>query len=149
MTGNTAEVEGEARVRVLVVDDDPDIFEMLLSLAERDPVIELTGAATPEVAVALSRAEPPDVILLDHHFATGGPREPALAAAPGRGLTGLESVEFLRAAAPGAVIALYTGSSGLQDSAEHAGADVYVVKGLDPQAVLDDLADLVRGRREG
>ena len=149
MSMNITQAPPSDRVRVLVVDDDPDIFEMLLALASRNPTVEVTGALTPEAAMQVSRSEPPDVILLDHHFAPSQDADlDESAARQNRGLTGLEAVEFLRAAAPDAVIAIYTGASGLADSAEHAGADLYVVKGADPGAMLEDVAGRARRRRE-
>ena len=149
MSMNTTQANPSDRVRVLVVDDDPDIVEMLLALSARNPTVEVMGASTPEIAMSVSRHEPPDVILLDHHFR--GPQPPDLddsAARQGRGLSGLEAVEFLRAAAPDALIAIYTGAAGLADSAEHAGADLYLEKGLDPGSMLDEVAGRARQRRE-
>ncbi|HEV3226775.1 MAG TPA: hypothetical protein VGZ52_08065, partial [Acidimicrobiales bacterium] len=105
----------ETRVRVMVVDDDPLIFELFLALAARHPAVELLGAASPEEAMAMSRAEPPDAILLDHNFPTAEyPRsDDSVLSRMSRGLTGLEAVEYLRAAAPNAVITIYTGATGL------------------------------------
>jgi ActR/RegA family two-component response regulator len=64
-----------------------------------------------------------------------------------RGLSGLEAVEFLRAVAPDAVIAVYTGTTGLEDSVENSGADMYLLKGIDLRATLDELAEQVRLRQ--
>lgn len=64
-----------------------------------------------------------------------------------RGLSGLEAVEFLRAVAPEAVIAVYTGTTGLDGSVENSGADMYLMKGPDPRSTLDEVAEHVRRRR--
>lgn len=137
----------ETRVRVLVVDDDPAIFEVFQALANDHPTVELMGAASPEEAMALSRDEPPDAILLDHNFPTAGIVEHSdVPTRANRGMSGLEAVEFLRSAAPDAVIAIYTGSRGLDESAEHAGADLYLVKGPNPRDALDAVTDQARRR---
>ena len=139
------------RVRLLVVDDDPDVCDVLRSLSEHHPVVDWAGAASsPEEAVGMTRDTAPDVILLDHHFPSAA--APKLGGTAGarpspRGLSGLEAVEFLRAVAPKAVIALYTATSGLKDSAVNAGADLYLVKGPDPWSALDEVAEHVRRRR--
>jgi DNA-binding NarL/FixJ family response regulator len=143
-------VAEEERVRLLVIDDDPDICEVLRVISEAHPHVDWVGAASsPEDAVPLSREHSPDAILLDHRFLTAEPPEPDGAGSPRapRGLSGLEAVEFLRAVAPDAVIAVYTGTTGLADSVENAGADLYLLKGPDPRASIDEVAEHVRRRR--
>jgi DNA-binding NarL/FixJ family response regulator len=139
------------RVRLLVIDDDPDLCEVLRVVSDDHPVVDWVGAASsPEEAVSLSREHSPDAILLDHHFLTAEPPEPDEAAGSRRvmrGLSGLEAVEFLRAVAPNAVIAVYTGTTGLAGSVENSGADMYLVKGPDLRAALDEVAEQVRRRR--
>ena len=140
---------GGTSVRVLLVDDDPEIVELFRSVAKQDPTVELVGATSPEEAMVLSREAPPDAILLDHNFPTANMVERSDAATrANRGMTGLEAVEFLRSAAPDAVIAIYTASSGLDESVHNSGADLYVVKGPDPGAVLDEVSDRARQRRQ-
>jgi DNA-binding response OmpR family regulator len=141
----------EERVRLLVIDDDSDLCEMLRLICDQHPVVDWLGAASsPEEAVSLSRQHLPDAILLDHHFLSAEPadldttRESRRAI---RGLSGLEAVEFLRAVAPDAVIAVYTGTEGLGESVENSGADMYLMKGRDPRATLDEVAAHVRRRK--
>jgi DNA-binding response OmpR family regulator len=141
----------EERVRLLVIDDDPELCELLRVISHQHPVVDWVGAASsPEEAVSVSRQQLPDAILLDHHFLTA---EPAQLDANSesrravRGLSGLEAVEFLRAVAPDAVIAVYTGTEGLDESVENSGADMYLMKGRDPRATLDEVAAYVRRRR--
>jgi DNA-binding NarL/FixJ family response regulator len=134
-------------VRLLVIDDDPDIWAMVEAFSEEHPHVDLVGtAATPEEGLALTREANPDAILLDHSFP---PRE--VAPQPWdrilHGMSGLEAVEYLRAAAPQAVIALFTGVSGLQRSVEHSGADMYVMKGIDLRDVFDNMAYRALERR--
>jgi DNA-binding response OmpR family regulator len=145
-------VGDEGHVRLLVIDDDPDICELLRVVSEHHPVIDfVAGVSSPEAAVAVVRQSSPDAILLDHHFLSAEPPEPrAPAGIPRaiRGLTGLEAIEFLRAVAPAAVIAVYTGTTGLEGSVLNAGADMYLVKGPNPRAALDEVAaHVVRQRR--
>jgi CheY-like chemotaxis protein len=142
-------VSEQPSIRVLVVDDDPDIYELLCAVADSHPIVEVVAhAPTPEAALAISRADPPDVILLDHQFPSAGQRRPQDPVMPilGRGITGLEAIAYLKAAAPGAVIAVYTGMSQLAASVKNAGADLYLVKGHDPQLVLDEVAERVLSR---
>jgi DNA-binding response OmpR family regulator len=54
------------KVRVLVVDDDPAIVEMLVDLFERDGRFEVETAATGFDAGLKTRAFRPDVIILDY-----------------------------------------------------------------------------------
>ena len=104
------ETASGTRLRVLVVDDDPEIFEVFRAVATLHPTIDLVGATSPEEAMVLSRETPPDAILLDHSFPTAGIVEHSdVPTRANRGMTGLEAVEFLRSAAPDAVIAIYTG----------------------------------------
>jgi DNA-binding NarL/FixJ family response regulator len=143
-------VGDEGHVRLLVIDDDPDICELLRVVSEHHPMIDfVAGVSSPEAAVSVSRQSSPDAILLDHHFLTAEPEpeRPTAGRRAMRGLSGLEAVEFLRAVAPGAVIAVYTGTAGLEESVLNAGADMYLLKGPDARAALDEVAAHVVRRR--
>jgi diguanylate cyclase (GGDEF)-like protein len=52
-----------ARPRVLVVDDDPDLRDMIATVLE--PAYEVLSAADGEASIAIARAERPDLILMD------------------------------------------------------------------------------------
>jgi DNA-binding NarL/FixJ family response regulator len=149
--GQKADVSEQGHIRIVVIDDDPDICEVLRVVAEHHADLEWVGSyPTPEDAVTICRTDPPDAILRDHYFTSAEPAEALPAVAPRgpmRGLSGLEAVEYLRAVAPSAVIAVYTGAAGLGESVEHSGADLYVLKGGEPRAVLDEVAQHVRRRR--
>ncbi|MCK4343369.1 MAG: response regulator [Phycisphaerae bacterium] len=54
------------KIRVLVVDDDPAIVEMLVELLERDGRFEVETAATGFDAGLQTRSFHPDVIILDY-----------------------------------------------------------------------------------
>jgi DNA-binding NarL/FixJ family response regulator len=144
-------LSGNQPIRLVVIDDDSDLCEVMRVVALHDPGIEWVGSSpSPEEAVALCRTSPPDAILLDHYFVsaeptdTGGPDGPRQ---PIRGLSGLEAVEYLRAVAPDAVIAVHTGAAGLGESVAHSGADLYLRKGVDPRATLEAVAEQVQRRR--
>jgi DNA-binding NarL/FixJ family response regulator len=129
-------------VRLLLIDDDPDVWAVVQAAVADHPRVDLVGtAATPEEGLAMTRDTDPQGILLDHRFEPPPDVDATTRWNKHHGLSGLEAVEFLRAAAPRAVIALYTGVSGLRASAEHSGADLYVLKGGDLHGVLDSMAD--------
>lgn len=54
------------KIRVLVVDDDPDIVELFVDLLERDGRFEVCSASTGYQAGLLTSEFKPDVILLDY-----------------------------------------------------------------------------------
>jgi two-component system, OmpR family, response regulator len=56
----------QGRIRVLVVDDDPAIVEMLVELLERDGRFDVDTAATGFDAGLKTRSFRPDVIVLDY-----------------------------------------------------------------------------------
>ncbi len=60
------EVEGDRRIRAVIVDDEPLAREGIRMLAQRDPEIELVGeAGSGRAAVDLLRAQQPDLLFLD------------------------------------------------------------------------------------
>jgi len=119
------------KVRVLVVDDDPDFVEAAkLSLAA-DRRIEVVGGATSgEEAVRQVAALRPEVVAMD-------------VAMPG--LDGLEATRLIRKDQPECRVVLVSGSIFVDrgdegfEAARAAGASAYVVKS---RAVLD-LAEIV------
>ncbi len=109
------------QLRAVVVDDHPDIRELLRIQLDRSPDIVVVGVASDGVeAIALTERLQPDVVLLD----LGLPR-----------LSGLEALPHLRAAAPEVkIIALSGFEEGSQArEARAAGVDAYVEKGLSMQ----------------
>jgi CheY-like chemotaxis protein/anti-sigma regulatory factor (Ser/Thr protein kinase) len=54
--------------RVLYIEDNPVNVTLMEALMEREPGVQLTCAPLPEVGLALARAEPPDLLLLDLHL---------------------------------------------------------------------------------
>lgn len=114
-------------LRAVVVDDHPDIRELLRIQLDRSPDITVVGVASDGVeAIALTERLQPDVVLLD----LGLPR-----------LSGLEALPHLRAASADVkIIALSGFEEGSQArEARAAGVDAYVEKGLSMQ-----LAQVIR-----
>src|SRR6266545_3311259 len=61
------------RLRVLIADDEPEVREILISVVEADPGLELAGVAEDaEKAVEVARVTRPDVALLDVSMPGGG-----------------------------------------------------------------------------
>jgi DNA-binding response OmpR family regulator len=60
-------------LRVLIADDEPEVQEILISVVDADPGLELAGvAADAEKAVEVARVTRPDVALLDVSMPGGG-----------------------------------------------------------------------------
>ena len=60
-------------VRVLIADDEPEVREILISVVDAAPGLELAGvAADAEKAVEVARVTRPDVALLDVSMPGGG-----------------------------------------------------------------------------
>src|SRR4029453_2961741 len=60
-------------LRVLIADDEPEVREILISVVDEDPGLELAGvAADAEKAVEVARVTRPDVALLDVGMPRGG-----------------------------------------------------------------------------
>ena len=121
----------EQKVRVLVVDDDPDFVEATrVSLAADRRIEVVGGAASGEEAVRKAAALRPEVVAMD-------------VAMPG--LDGMEATRLIRKDQPDCRVVLVSGSifvdrgdDGLE-AAHAAGASAYVVKS---RAALD-LAEVV------
>ena len=118
--------------RAVVVDDHPDIRELLRLQLDRSPRISVVGVASDGVeAISAVERLQPDVVLLD----LGLPQ-----------LSGIEAIPRLREVAPTAKIIAISGfEEGSQArAAREAGVDAYVEKGLSMQLV--DVIDEVMGR---
>jgi DNA-binding NarL/FixJ family response regulator len=121
----------EHKVRVLVVDDDPDFVEAAKVSLASDRRIEVVGGATSgEEAVRQAAALRPEVVAMDVVMP---------------GLDGLEATRLIRKDQPGCRVILVSGSIFVDrgdegdEAARAAGASAYVVKS---RAVLD-LAEVV------
>jgi NarL family two-component system response regulator LiaR len=120
----------EQKVRVLVVDDDPDFVEAAkVSLAADRRIEVVGGAASGEEAVRQAAALRPEVVAMDVVMP---------------GLDGIEATRMIRKDQPECRVVLVSGSIFVDrgddgDEARAAGASAYVVKS---RAVLD-LAEVV------
>lgn len=125
---------GDARrPRVLVVDDEPLIRELVEATLARDPRLEIVTASDGEQALAAARAVPPDLVLLDVRM----PR-----------VNGIETCRALRAdpATRDVRIVLLTAAGQDADVAlgYEAGADDYFLKPFVPDELLDRARDALR-----
>jgi DNA-binding NarL/FixJ family response regulator len=123
--------QGEHKVRVLVVDDDPDFVEAAkVSLAADRRIEVVGGAGSGEEAVRQAASLRPEVVAMD-------------VAMPG--LDGIEATRLIRKDQPECQVVLVSGSIFVErgdegdEAARAAGASAYVVKS---RAVLD-LAEVV------
>lgn len=116
-------------VTVLVVDDLPDMRELIRLLLETDGRYEVVGEAVDGLdALEAARRLQPEVVVLDRSM----PR-----------MTGLEALPELRRIAPRSVVVLYTAEADQQirQAAVAAGA----VDVLEKDASVGDLAGLLAG----
>ena len=114
--------------RLLVVDDSELIHKLVDVYLMDDDAFVICGAAHDGAAgAALAGELQPDAVLLDYEMPL---------------LDGLDALPRIRAAAPDAVVVMYTSAddSTLVRRAEEAGAHAYFVKGVhDIEAVFEAL----------
>ena len=107
-----------ATVRVLCVEDHPIVRDGIAFIINRQPDLEVVGAAsTGEEAVSLFRALRPDITLMDLQLP---------------GMSGLEAIRMIRRENPDARIIVLSSHEGDVDiqRALKAGAQGYVAKGI-------------------
>jgi DNA-binding response OmpR family regulator len=125
--------DGEVAKRVLVVDDEPKIVEVVGDYL-RSAGFSVITAADGEGAIALARARSPDLVLLD----LGLP-----------GLDGLDVARDLRRASPVPIIMLTArGAETDRVLGLELGADDYLVKPFSPRELLARVRAVLR-RAEG
>jgi two-component system chemotaxis response regulator CheY len=118
--------ETSSAVRVLVVDDDADIAEML-SFALEHNGLEVTGVAhNGREALDMAEESQPDIVLLDMAMPE---------------VTGLEALPGIRLVAPRSRVCVHSaiGARFLTDSALEAGAVAYIEKGVRPRSIVRHL----------
>jgi two-component system nitrate/nitrite response regulator NarL len=120
--------------RVLIVDDHPLFRKGLAQLLQMIPAFNLVGEATGGVeGLSLARELEPDLMLLDLNM---------------RDMSGIDVLRALRVAQLDTRAVVITVSDRAADlvAALQAGADGYLLKDMEPEAMLDALRDAAAGR---
>jgi pimeloyl-ACP methyl ester carboxylesterase len=121
---------GENAMRVLLIDDEPDLRDLLAITLELDGGFDVVGnASSLTEGVELARTTRPDVIVTDLVLGSTVPPE--------------ELLGELRAAAPQAAVVVFSGRD--VGVTPPVGADAAVLKGGDLAALIDKLKEV--GRR--
>lgn len=123
-----------AVVRAVIVDDHPDIRELLHLQLDRAPGISVVGVGSDGLeAIALAEEHQPDVLVLD----LGLPR-----------LSGIDALPRLREISPRTKVVALSGfeESSQAKEAREAGVDAYVEKGLSMD-IAEVIRDVVRDPR--
>ncbi|MBX3683530.1 MAG: response regulator, partial [Thauera sp.] len=120
--------------RVLIVDDHPLFRRGLVQLLRTIPAFVLVGeAASGAEGLVLARELRPDLILLDLNMRDGD---------------GLDMLRGLRAARSEARVVMVTVSDSGEDvvAALRGGAEGYLLKDMEPEAMLEALQAVAAGR---
>ncbi|MFN4062924.1 two-component system response regulator NarL [Azoarcus communis] len=122
------------RQRVLIVDDHPLFRKGLTQLLQTIAAFELVGEAAGGVeGLAMATRLAPDLVLLDLNM---------------KDMDGIEVLKAIRAARLDARVVMVTVSDHGDDlvAALRAGADGYLLKDMEPEAMLDALREAAEGR---
>lgn len=122
------------RQRVLIVDDHPLFRKGLTQLLQTIAAFELVGEAAGGVeGLAMVTRLAPDLVLLDLNM---------------KDMDGIEVLKAIRAARLDARVVMVTVSDHGDDlvAALRAGADGYLLKDMEPEAMLDALREAAEGR---
>ncbi len=126
-------LDGQAPVRVLIVDDHTLFRSGIKALLTREPGFEVVGEA-PDGLEGIKRAKAlkPDVILLDLHMP---------------GLSGREAVKILAEEMPDTHVVMLTVSEDAEDLVDtlRSGASGYLLKNIDTQTLLDAVRRAAEG----
>jgi YesN/AraC family two-component response regulator len=112
---------------VAIADDNEGVRTLLEVLIDLDDRLELVGvAADGRAAIELVAGTSPHVVLLDLSMPV---------------LDGLQVLTALRETNPATRVVVYSGFSGaeVQEAARRAGAVDYLVKGVEPEVIIERL----------
>lgn len=119
---------------VLLVDDHPLLRKGLMQLIElEDDLVVIGEASNGEDALAIAKAQDPDLIVLDLNM---------------QGMDGLETLKKLRDGEIAARIIILTVSDSDEDliAAITYGADGYLLKDMDPEGILEKIKEAALGK---
>lgn len=122
----------EAAIRVLVVDDTPDIrFLLRMALGTEDDMVVVGEAGDGLAAVDEAARTRPDVVLLDLAMPV---------------MDGLEALPLVKQACPDAHVVILSGfeATAMAGSAQAAGAAAYLQKGVAPDVIISCIRRLAR-----
>jgi DNA-binding NarL/FixJ family response regulator len=124
-----------APFRVVLVDDTPDIRDLLRMALERNPAFEVVAeAANGLEAVKITRTSCPDVVLLDIAMPV---------------MNGLEALPFIRQACPDAIVVMLSGfgAAAMTERSLALGAAGYIQKGTPLPSLVAQVQVLAAGAR--
>ena len=124
----------EPGAKILVIDDDKDLrYSLRRALAGKGWVV--SEAESGEAGVVSAKRDQPDVILLDNRMG---------------GMSGIETLQLLRGATPGAMVILMTAFGTTQTAIEAMkfGAYDYVMKPFDQAKLLGLVEKALQARRD-
>jgi two-component system nitrate/nitrite response regulator NarL len=119
---------------ILIVDDHPLFRKGVIQLINADPGFRFVGEApSGREGIALARRLQPDMILLDLNM---------------KDMSGVEVLKTLKDAGLDARIIMLTVSDQAEDlmAALQAGADGYLLKDMEPEDLMPQLAEAARGK---
>ena len=132
-------------MRVLVVDDEPDVEVMLRAAAEVAGVEVIGACSDPNEALRLARELRPDGIVVDHHLGdieVGRPEREFR-------FSTFQAIEILRSMPVPSVIAVFSNNAGVGKAAINAGAHLFVLKSEGPAELYRQMTDIAERRAAG
>lgn len=119
---------------ILIIDDHPLFRKGVSQLISMAPELRLVGeAASGEAGVAAAIQLQPDLVLLDLNM---------------KGMGGIEALTAIKQRMPDSRVVMLTVSDHADDlvAAIRAGADGYLLKDMEPEALLDNIRNALFGR---
>lgn len=117
------------RLRILIVDDVPQVLDDLGILLELDPAFEIVGKArSGQEAIRLTQSLEPDLILMDLEMP---------------GMSGYEAARAIKSNYPACKVAAHTIHSQPEDRrrAVASGIDIFIEKGTSLEKVLKNFLE--------